>query len=216
MTAAFKRKKLNIIVTAGPTREPIDPVRYISNYSTGTMGYAIAAQAKKRNHNVVLISGPCAIQKPKGVKVVDIETASELKNTINKFYNWADCVIMASAVSDFKIKRQAKSKIKTKKHLCLQLIKNSDILKELGKNKKGKILVGFALESENLLKNALWKLEEKNLDMVVANKVGKNMPFGAGKTTILIIDRLGNTDKLSNIDKRKAAFILLDKIQGLC
>ena len=210
------RKPLNILITAGPTREPIDPVRFISNYSTGEMGYAIARQAKEKKHRMILISGPSVLKPPENIKLINVETARDMEKSVENVYKWADCVIMASAVSDYRIEKVFPRKIKSKKILNLKLVRNPDILFGLGKKKKGKILAGFALESENLRKNALKKLKEKNLDIIVANKIGKRSPFGSGKTSVLVLDKLGKAQSYKDISKKRVAGILLDKIEGLC
>jgi len=231
------RKHMNILITAGPTREPIDPVRFLSNYSTGEMGYAIAQEAKQKGHRVILISGPSGLKVPENIKLINVETTRDMEKSVENLYKWADCVIMASAVSDYRVEKAFSRKIKSKKSLNLKLVRNPDILKELGSRlrcfaprrdpaetrqrrgacgKKYKILAGFALESENLRENALKKLKEKNLDIIVANKIGKRSPFGAGKTSVLVLDKLGKAQSYKDISKKRVAGILLDKIEGLC
>lgn len=203
---------MNILVTAGPTREKIDPVRFISNYSTGTFGYEIAREAARRGHKVVLVSGPTQLDAPCGVKVVRVESAVEMLRAVRRRAGAADYVIMAAAVSDWRMRIVQNSKIKRSKGVrVLKLLENPDILSELGKNKRG-VLVGFALETEALEKNAAAKLKAKNLDMIVANRIAKGEGiFGDGKTDIVIIDKSGIRQKYRRKTKKELAKIILDK-----
>jgi len=201
-----------VLVTAGPTREKIDPVRFISNYSTGTFGYEIAKAAKRLGLEVILISGPTALKVPRGVKFISVESARDMLGAVIENVKKCDCVIMASAVCDWRpIKVSGK---KVKKHhgtTALKLIENPDILKLLSKRKKA-ILVGFALETEDLERNARKKLREKNLDIIVANRVktGRS-PFGKDKTDVLIIDKANRMIKVRNKSKSELAKIIVDK-----
>ncbi len=212
-----KPYSLNILVTAGPTQEPIDPVRFISNRSTGTMGFSIAQAAKKRWHKVILISGPTVLPKPKGIEFFSVETAQQMRTQILKNTSKADVIVMAAAVSDYRPRHIAAQKIKKNKPtLNLGLIKNNDILKELGRVKKNKILVGFALETEHLYKNAVKKLKEKRLDIIIANKLSKKQNiFGKNKTSVLIIDKDGNKEYLYDTKKEKIAEEIVRKIEDL-
>ena len=207
-------KKKTILITAGPTIEPIDPVRYISNYSTGVMGYEIAKVARKRGYKVMLISGPTSLKAPKGVRLISVKTAFEMRKAVFKFFGLADCVIMAAAVSDFHPVSFSKKKIKklTKKKFSLKLKKTPDILLELGKKKGRRFLVGYSLETERPIENAKKKLASKNLDFIVVNKIGrKTSPFGTGQKDIAIIDRK-KTEVFRGVSKRGVARLLLDKI----
>jgi len=208
---------MKILVTAGPTKEPIDPVRFISNYSTGAMGYAIAAVARVRKHKVVLVSGPTNILSPKGIKVSKVTTADEMFVAVKKHIKNVDCVIMSAAVSDYKPKKYNKIKLKrTNKTDKIALTKNPDILLWLGKHKKNKLLVGFCMETESLLENAKGKLQKKSLDLIVANKVNtEKSAFGKGKTSVLLIDSKQTPIQIKNSAKSKIAGILLDKIEQL-
>jgi phosphopantothenoylcysteine decarboxylase/phosphopantothenate--cysteine ligase len=205
-------KKLTVLVTAGPTRERIDPVRFISNYSTGTFGYEIAAEAARRSYDVTLISGPACLKPGRGIKLVEVESALEMRREVKKRAKKARCIIMAAAVCDWRARFTAQNKIKRKGgRKTLELIENPDILQELGKKKKG-ILIGFALETEALEINALAKLKKKNLDIIVANKLTKKSAlFGDKLTNILVIDRLGHKDIYRRRTKRELAKIILDK-----
>ena len=207
-----------ILITAGPTIEFIDPVRVISNLSTGHMGYEFAKEAKKRKHKTTLITGPVRISPPKGIKVIKIQTAKELQAKTRSELKKNDILIMASAVCDFKPSSFSKKKIKSKKLLSLRLKKNPDILKDLTKKeRKDKVIVGFALESSNLVKNATKKMKDKALDLIVANKINKgNNPFGKGQKTVYVIGGLTKLKKLKNTSKAKIAAGVLDTVKELC
>ena len=166
---------LNILVTAAGTREPIDPVRYIGNRSSGKMGYAIAEAARDLGANVTLISGPSALTPLAGVNFFKVESARDMRRLVLENFPESQIVIKAAAVADYRVKNVADHKIKKNdEELTLVLEKNPDILKELGQKKqKGQVLVGFAAETQNLIQYAQSKLEKKNLDMIVANDVSK-------------------------------------------
>jgi len=211
-----KTGKATILVTAGPTREKIDPVRFISNYSTGTFGYEIAREAARRGHKVVLVSGPVRLASPRGVKVVRVESAAEMLKAVRRIAGKADCVIMAAAVSDWRPRIVRGAKIKRSGSIrMLELVENPDILSELGAKKRC-ALVGFALETEALEKSAAAKLKVKNLDLIVANKIarGGNV-FGCGKTNVVIMDRSGAKEAYRRKTKRELAKIILDKALNL-
>ena len=179
----------NILITAGPTIEKIDPVRYISNYSSGKMGYALAEEALSLGANVSLISGPTNQSVSKEIELMKIETTDEMyKNTIKKFET-SDVVIMAAAVSDFKPKIYSKNKIKKNgDYLDLRFKKTKDILSELGKRKSNQFLVGFALENKNEIENAKKKMYEKNLDLIILNSLndkGAGFKYDTNKVTII-------------------------------
>ena len=207
---------MRILVTAGPTREPIDPVRFISNYSTGHMGYSLARCAKRRGHDVRLVSGPVELTPPRGIKVVHVETAAGMLHEVKKNLPWCDCLIMAAAVSDYRPERYSTGKIKKDKNkVLLRLVRNPDILMSARSAFRDKAIVGFCLETGDLVKNAIRKLRSKGLDIVVANKVDeRHSPFGKGKTEVTIIDRNGRLDKIKNAAKEEISKILLDKIEG--
>ncbi len=209
--------KKHILITAGPTREKIDPVRFISNYSTGTFGYEIAKEARKRGFFVTLVSGPTVLKVPAGVRFIKAESAMEMKKAVEREFTRADCLIMAAAVSDWRVWSTKSRKIKRgqDRGKVLRLVENPDIIKEIGRRKDGKILVGFALETEGLLKNACKKLKEKNLDLVIANRLSsKSGIFGDKKIGISIIDRFGKIKRVANKSKRELAKIILDKVEA--
>jgi phosphopantothenoylcysteine decarboxylase/phosphopantothenate--cysteine ligase len=175
-----------ILVAAGPTREKIDPVRFISNYSTGTFGYAIAREAKRRGLDVTLVSGPTALKAPDGVRFVPVESSLDMRKAVLERFKKADCVIMSAAVADWRPVYSAKKKIKKTQKKTIELVENPDILAQLGARKNGRVAVGFALETENLEKNALKKLKDKNLDLIVANRLGKDSDlFGDKKIDVV-------------------------------
>ncbi len=166
---------MNCLISAGPTREWIDPVRFLSNPSSGKMGYALARAAVDRGMQVTLVSGPTALKAPAGAEVLYVETAREMQEAMSQRFAKADLIIMAAAVSDHRPETRSKQKQKKEQmRMTLDLVANPDILMELGKQKKnGQTLVGFAAETENLLPNARRKLREKNLDWIVANDVSE-------------------------------------------
>lgn len=175
-----------VLVTAGPTYEPLDPVRYISNHSSGKMGYALARQARMLGAEVILVSGPTALSAPEGVTMVDIRTALEMRDAVIKFYDECAIVIKAAAVADYRPKVRAAQKIKkTNDNLVIELEKNPDILAELGQRKKNQVLVGFAAETRDLLQYAAEKVAKKNLDFIAANDVTQPGAGFAAETNIV-------------------------------
>lgn len=180
-----------VIVTAGPTIERIDPVRYITNDSSGKMGYAIAESAYNRGAEVVLVSGPSKLNISEGIKKIDITTNNELKKSIENEFNNADVLIMAAAPCDFRVKEQSKEKIKRKEeNLLLELIPNEDILSYFGKIKGKRLVIGFAAESNNLIENSKRKLENKNVDYIIANNITeKDAGFNVDTNKVKIISK---------------------------
>ena len=209
---------IRILITAGPTIEPIDPIRFISNRSTGLLGHEVAKEAKKRRYNVTLITGPTHITPPSKIQLLRVETARELQRALIRELKKNDVLIMASAVADYRPVSFSKKKIKSNKILTLKLAANPDILGSIPKKaRKNKILIGFALETENLLKNAAKKVKTKGLDLIIANRISKkNAPFGMGPKTVYMIDRKGNKAKLEKASKRKIAGAILDRVNELC
>ena len=205
-----------ILITSGPTQEFIDPVRFISNPSTGRIGYELALEARLHNYQVILISGPTNLDLPKNVQFIPVKDAFQMRKMVKKMFRHADCLIMAAAVSDFRPLRYNPQKIKVRGKMNLKLVRTPDILKEVSGEKGKKILVGFALESENLLKNAKLKLKSKKLDFIVANRLAKNeVPFGNSRVSYLIIDKAGNIKRLKNSSKKQLAKAIFDKIDNL-
>lgn len=202
-----------VLVTAGPTREAIDPVRFVSNSSSGRMGYEIARAARKRGAEVVLISGPSPMTPPRGVTFVPVETAEEMYDASVVHFPQSTIVIMAAAVSDYRPVRSYTEKVKkTAGPINVEMERTRDILKELGAMKRDQLLVGFALETESLEENARKKLVDKNLDMVVANSA---TALASPVNEVTIIDRDGTSCVLPKQDKEIVAGALLDRVMAL-
>ncbi|VYT69176.1 bifunctional phosphopantothenoylcysteine decarboxylase/phosphopantothenate--cysteine ligase CoaBC [Clostridium paraputrificum] len=205
-----------VLVTAGPTRANIDPVRFISNRSTGKMGYAIAEEARDRGAEVVLVSGPTNEAAPYGINVIEINTNEEMRNEVLKHFETSDIVIKSAAVADYKAKEYSENKIKKGSgDLEIILTRDNDILKELGEKKSGQILVGFAAESQNVVENAKGKLIKKNLDYIVANDItSKDSGFASNDNRVTIVTREGQELSLEKMSKREVARNLFDIIGG--
>lgn len=211
--ARLKGKK--VLITAAGTIEPIDPVRYIGNRSSGKMGYAIAEEAARRGAEVTLISGPSALSVDGGVRLVNIETAEQMRTAVLDAFADSDIIIKAAAVADYRAKSVASNKIKKSGDaLTLVLEKNPDILLELGERKAPhQVLVGFAAETQNLLTYAKEKLQRKNLDMLVANDVTvENAGFNADTNLVKLLYRSGEIEDMPMMRKSELAKVLLDKI----
>lgn len=179
-----------VLITAGPTREPIDPVRFIGNRSSGKMGYALAEQAKRMGADVILVSGPVALTDPDGVRTIRVETAAEMREAVLRELPNATIVIKAAAVADYGAKNASKQKIKRKGPLMLELEPTADIAAEIGSRRKGQILIGFAAETENALEHARKKLESKSLDAIVLNDVSKpGIGFDSDANAVTILTR---------------------------
>lgn len=204
-----------IVVTAGPTREAIDPVRYLSNRSSGKMGYAIAAAAARRGAEVVLVSGPTEIAPPGGVRLVRVETASQMREAVLEARGGAHAIFMVAAVSDY-VPAAAPSKLKkTGSALTLVLDEGPDILAELGRMKGETILVGFAAETDDLLRNASDKLSRKNADFIVANDVSApGLGFGSDRNAVTVLDRRGGRHAIPEGGKDAVAEAILDRVFG--
>lgn len=206
-----------VLVTAGCTRESIDPVRFISNRSSGKMGYAVAEAARDRGAEVVLVSGPSNLTPPAGVKVIGIESACEMMQVVKEEHEHADIIVKAAAVGDYRPKKVAGQKLK-KGHgdMILELERNPDILEYLGQNKGKRVLVGFAAETENLIENAMAKIKKKNLDLIVANDLTiEGAGFGTDTNIVKIISSSGEIKALKKMPKRQVADAILDTIQAL-
>mgnify|MGYP005844151487 CR=1 FL=1 len=203
-----------VLVTAGPTQEPLDPVRFITNRSSGKMGYALAAAARDRGARVILVSGPTSLEPPSGVEFIPVITTEEMRRAVLERFEETDIVIKAAAVADYRPVKSAPSKIKKEEvTLKIELERNPDILAELGERKGRKVLVGFAAETEDLLKNAEEKLRKKNLDFIVANDVGKEgAGFSVETNLVKILDCKGNVEELPLLTKREVAEIVLDRV----
>jgi phosphopantothenoylcysteine decarboxylase / phosphopantothenate---cysteine ligase len=206
-----------VLVTAGPTREEIDPVRYISNHSSGKMGYAIARIAHLRGAEVTLVTGPTAIAPPLGVRVVNVESAQEMREAVTDHFPETDVVIKAAAVADYRPTVRAESKVKKNAAgLAVELEKNPDILAEIGARKEGRIIVGFAAETDDLVTNAIDKLTRKNLDMIVANDVSQpGAGFNVDTNIVKMLFRDGHMEELPLMGKDAVAGVILDRVERL-
>lgn len=203
-----------ILVTAGGTIEPLDPVRYIGNRSTGRMGYAIAEEAARRGAEVVLVSGPTVLEDPAGVRVIRIETARQMRAAVLAEFPTAAAVIKSAAVADYRPAAVAEQKIKkSEDDLTLHLVRNPDILYELGQKKEHQVLVGFAAETCKVEEYARKKLAKKNLDFIVANDVSEaDAGFGVETNRIKLIDRSGRMTPYPLMSKKELAGIILDHV----
>ncbi len=206
-----------VLVTAGPTHEPLDPVRYLTSRSSGKMGYAIAEEAADRGARTILVSGPTGLTPPKGVETIRIETALQMRTAVLEHLPEATVVIKAAAVSDYRLVQPADLKVKKEEQsLTLTLVPNPDILKEIGAQKGGRILVGFAAETGDLLRQAERKLKEKNLDLIVANDVSREgAGFSHDTNAVVILDQDGGVEELPLLPKRTVARRILDRVVRL-
>lgn len=206
-----------ILITAGPTREPFDPVRFISNNSSGKMGFALAAEARSRGARVILVSGPTGLKPPAGVEFVPITTAREMREAVMKELPRTTAVIKAAAVSDYRPAELSRNKIKKQPgKMTISLEMNPDILSEIGALKGKRILVGFAMETEGLLEHARGKLAAKNLDLIVANSLNEEgAGFQCDTNVVKIIDQEGGIQDVPRMEKLKVAGIILDRVRAL-
>ncbi|MBQ7676691.1 MAG: bifunctional phosphopantothenoylcysteine decarboxylase/phosphopantothenate--cysteine ligase CoaBC [Lachnospiraceae bacterium] len=206
---------VKVLVSAGPTREAIDPVRFVSNHSSGKMGFAIARAAARRGADVTLVTGQVNLATPLGVMRVDVTSAAEMQGAINAQAKNSDVIVMAAAIADYRPKHVADQKIKKSgDNLILEMMRTADILADLGANKKpGQFLCGFAMESENMEKNAKEKLAKKNLDMIVANNIRtEGAGFAVDTNIVTLIDSEGET-QLPILSKDEVAERILDEIK---
>ena len=207
----------HVIVTAGPNAEPIDPVRFITNRSTGKMGFAMARVAWRRGAEVTLVSGPTSLAPPRGVRFTGVRTAVEMQKAILDHYQTATMVVSAAAIADYRPARVAAQKIKkTEGDLVIELARNPDILKELSSLKGDRLHVGFATETENVLENAVRKLQSKNLDMIVANDVTQEgAGFSHDTNIVTLIDRTERMETLPLMSKDEVAHAVYDRLLAL-
>jgi phosphopantothenoylcysteine decarboxylase/phosphopantothenate--cysteine ligase len=201
----------NILITAGPTEEAIDPIRYLSNRSTGKMGYALAVASAKLGANVTLVSGPTNLEIPNGIEFISVKSANDMYEAVFTKFEKMDIAIGCAAVADYRIKEYSASKIKKNDgDLIFELTRNPDILMEMGRRKKEQILIGFAAESDNLIENAMKKLEKKNLNLIVANST---KAFGNDSNEVLFIDKEKNILELPQMKKDALAFKILETLK---
>jgi phosphopantothenoylcysteine decarboxylase/phosphopantothenate--cysteine ligase len=209
-----------ILVTAGPTYEPIDPVRFVGNRSSGKMGFALAAAAARRGADVTLISGPVSLKTPRNVKRIDVSTAKEMAAAVALEFPLTDMLVMAAAVADFAPVHAAEGKIKRERHpggtFVLELTENPDILRAAGAVRTRQVIVGFALETENGVENARKKLREKRCDMIVLNNpTAEGSAFGSDTNTVTVIRASGDAEQLPRMAKIDVANALLTRAAPL-
>lgn len=223
--AAKDLQGVSLVVSAGPTQEPLDPIRFVSNHSSGKMGYAIARVARRRGADVTLVSGPSEQPVPAGVKLIRVRTARQMSDAVQACYDSSDAIVMAAAVADYAPKKVAPQKIKkTAASLVLELEPTPDILATLGKRRKAErgektarpVLVGFAMETEALLENAADKLRRKGCDLIAANNVQEpGAGFGVNTNLVTLLDRGGRAEQLPLMAKEDVAAKLLDRIAAM-
>ncbi len=210
--------RLRVVVSAGPTQEKIDPVRYLSNRSSGKMGYALAEAARARGASVTLVSGPVALARPEGVRVIAVESAEEMKTALDEVAATADVLIMAAAVADYRVAAPADRKIKKDKdELEIRLVRNDDILAGLGRAKPpGQVLVGFAAETNDVVAYGQDKLKRKNADLFVANDVSRSdIGFSADENEVHLLFADGRVEKVEKAAKKKIANAILDAAKAV-
>jgi phosphopantothenoylcysteine decarboxylase / phosphopantothenate---cysteine ligase len=203
-----------ILVTAGPTREPLDPVRYVSNRSSGKMGYAIAEAALRRGATVILVSGPVSLPPPAGVELIRVQTALEMRDAVLAQLERSSIIVKAAAVSDYHLREVPQQKLKkTAARFSLELEPTPDILAEIGRQKEDRLLIGFAAETENLVQEARRKLQTKNCDMVVANLVGQEgLGFDSDSNEVLLVTSSGDPERVGPAPKTEIADRILDHV----
>lgn len=210
-------KSQTVLVTAGPTREFLDPVRFITNRSSGKMGYELAEEALRRGAEVILVSGPTHLFPPPDAKLRKVQTAEDMKKEILEHFSKADVVIMTAAVSDFQFEESASGKIKKEKlGGNIKIIPTPDVLKELGRKKGRKVLIGFAAETEDVVANAIKKLKDKNLDLIIANDVtAEGVGFESNFNQVSVVFPDGKSVQTEKMTKVEISQIIMDKIEEI-
>lgn len=212
--AAADYRGLTVLVTAGPTREFLDPVRFISNCSSGRMGYALAQAAQERGADVILVTGPTALEPPPGVALYPVVSAQDMYQKVMEKFPLAHIVIKSAAVADYRPAENQQQKIKKSSDLTLKLVRNPDILQEIGLMKEKRFLVGFAAETENLRANARGKMVRKNLDMIVANDLGQEgAGFAVATNIVQLLFKDGRVEELPRMTKYDLAHYILDRVR---
>ena len=209
-----RRRRLRIVISAGPTREPLDPVRFISNYSTGTMGAALAAETLRRGHAVVVVSGPVTATFPRRARIIPVERAAEMETALRRALPRADALVMAAAVCDFRPSLRSSRKLPRRQRLQLALSATPDIVGRLPR--RGQVMVGFALETTPGLARMQRKLRQKRLDVLVGQWINGRSPFGAQPVTACLLEANGAVHQLGRVRKTVLARAILDKIEALC
>jgi phosphopantothenoylcysteine decarboxylase / phosphopantothenate---cysteine ligase len=208
------RERARVVVTAGPTREYVDPVRYLSNVSSGRMGFAIAAAAAERGHRVTLIAGPVRLETPPGVERIDVETAREMLAAVSKAFRKADALYMAAAVADWRPKKRLAGKWRAKdggaETASLELVRNPDVLATVARRKGKRLVVGFALETGDGLRRARRKLASKNADFIVLND---DSALNSDRTTVILLAKDGTATSHTNRTKSEVARALVDLLE---
>jgi phosphopantothenoylcysteine decarboxylase / phosphopantothenate---cysteine ligase len=206
-----------VLITAGPTQEPLDPVRFISNRSSGKMGYALAQSAAQRGARVVLVSGPVQLPEPHGVRLIPVRTAVEMRDAVMQHLDESSIIVKSAAVADYHVARVPQHKIKkTAMRLSLELDPTPDILAELGQKKGDRLLIGFAAETENLIESARQKLQSKHCDMVVANLVNQDgTGFESDENEVVLVLRTGESISIARAPKREIADRIFDQVLKL-
>ncbi len=208
-------RALRVLISAGPTREPIDPIRFLSNYSTGAMGARLATEALLRGHQVTVVCGPVTEPFPRGARLIPVERSTEMARAMRRQARQADVVVMAAAVADFRPAQRQDTKLARHGRLTLHLRATPDIIKNLPM-RSGQVRVGFALESARVVPRAGRKLREKRLDLVLAQQASVTRPpFGRRPVRAWLLDRLGQVTRLGVVSKSSVARALLDKIEAL-
>ncbi|WP_050614724.1 bifunctional phosphopantothenoylcysteine decarboxylase/phosphopantothenate--cysteine ligase CoaBC [Bacillus testis] len=210
-------KKQKVLITAGPTREAIDPVRFLTNHSSGKMGYALAAEAVAMGAEVTLVSGPVHLDPPAGVNLVRVESAQEMFDAVMREMDGQDVIIKTAAVADYRPKVTHRQKIKKQDgDMAIEMERTKDILMEVGKRKKHQVLIGFAAETEQVERYAKAKLEKKNADMIVANNVAEaGSGFGSDTNAVTIYERNGTVTEIPTMTKNEVAVRILQKAASL-
>ena len=207
-----------VLITAGPTQEAIDPVRFLTNRSSGRMGYAVAEAAAQRGGKVTLVSGPTSLDTPAGVTRIDVRTAAEMFSAVEKHFSGANAAIFAAAVADYRVADPAASKIKrfAEQGMTLQLVPNTDILASMARKKGDRLIVGFAAETDRVAENARKKLKDKNADLIVANDVtAEGAGFDVDTNVVTLFSRDGRDLPLPKLTKREVAHRILDEVVRL-
>lgn len=207
-------RPLRILMSAGPTREPLDPVRFLSNYSTGYMGAQLATEALARGHRVTVVSGPIAEPLPPRARAIHVERAGEMERALRRLAGRADAIIMAAAVCDFRPARSSPAKLRRRAHVTLRLEATPDLLARLPR-RPGQVVVGCSVETKAVVSRAMRKLRRKRLDLLLAQRAAGRSPFGRRPVQAWLLARGGATRRLGSISKPAVARLLLDKIETL-
>lgn len=206
--------RLRLLISSGPTREPLDPVRFVSNYSTGTMGACLAREALRRGHRVTMVSGPTELLPPRGARVIRVERTREMQQALRREMPRTDVLIMAAAVSDFEPARASRQKLPRRGTLRLALRATPDVVGSLPR-RRGQLVVGFALESAEGVARAKQKLKAKRLDLVVGQQMNGTSPFGPNQVKAFFVNAAGMVTRLGKVSKPRLARVLLDEIEQL-